>query len=257
MHTKEYDMKGIVLAGGSGSRLYPLSKAVNKHLLPVGRYPMIYYPIYKLKEAGIEEIFIVTGKEHAGSIAGFLGSGQELGLMFTYGIQDKPGGIAHALSLAEGFVGDNRCVVILGDNIFEDSLSEYVAQFKTQKEGAMVLLSWVVHPQRYGIAELEGVRIINIEEKPLAPKTNYCVTGIYMFDSEVFKIIKSLKPSDRGELEITDVNNEYIKRGKMKSEILKGWWIDAGTFESLAEANRLADDLIINCIQEEAEYPNE
>jgi NDP-sugar pyrophosphorylase family protein len=156
MHTKEYDMKGIVLAGGSGSRLYPLSKAVNKHLLPVGRYPMIYYPIYKLKEAGIEEIFIVTGKEHAGSIAGFLGSGQELGLMFTYGIQDKPGGIAHALSLAEGFVGDNRCVVILGDNIFEDSLSEYVAQFKTQKEGAMVLLSWVVHPQRYGIAELDG-----------------------------------------------------------------------------------------------------
>lgn len=230
-------MKGIILAGGTGSRLFPLSKVTNKHLLPVGRYPMIYHPIFKLKEAGIDDIFIVTGKEHAGSIVNLLGSGYEMGLKFTYRIQDQAGGIAQALSLAEGFVGSDSCVVILGDNIFEDSISNFVDNFKGQKEGAKILLKQVADPERYGVAELNGAKVVSIEEKPNIPKSNYCVTGIYMYDSTVFDIIKTLKPSNRGELEITDVNNEYIRRGTMTSDIFSGWWTDAGTFESLAYAN--------------------
>jgi glucose-1-phosphate thymidylyltransferase len=239
-------MRGIILAGGTGSRLYPLSKVTNKHLLPVGRYPMIYYPISKLKQASIDDIFIVTGKEHAGAIVNLLGSGYEMGLKFTYRIQDQTGGIAQALGLAEGFVGDDSCVVILGDNIFEDSICSFVDNFKTQKQAAKVILKQVDDPNRYGVAELKGSKIISIEEKPENPKSNYCVTGIYMYDNSVFDIIRALKPSKRGELEISDVNNEYIKRGLLTSDIFEGWWTDAGTFESLAYANMLVEGNFID-----------
>lgn len=233
-------MKGIVLAGGTGSRLYPLSKVTNKHLLPVGRYPMIYYPIMKLKEAGIEDIFVVTGKEHAGAIVNLLGSGCEFGLNFTYRIQDCAGGIAQALGLAAGFVGREKCVVLLGDNVFEDSITASVREFSKQKEGARIFIKEVEDPGRYGVAEVRGDKIISIVEKPRNPLSNYCVTGIYMYDSSVFDIIPSLKPSGRGELEITDVNNEYIRRDQLTYSILKGWWTDAGTFESFSTANYLA-----------------
>lgn len=245
-------MKGIVLAGGTGSRLFPLSKVTNKHLLPVGRYPMIYYPIVKLKNAGIDDIFIVTGKEHAGAIVNLLGSGYEMGLKFTYRIQDQPGGIAQALGLAEGFVGNDKCVVILGDNIFEDEIGNFVDNFRKQRDGAKILIKEVHDPERYGVAELQGENIISIEEKPKQPKSNYCVTGIYMYDSSVFNIIKTLKPSGRGELEITDVNNEYIRKGNLTYDKLKGWWTDAGTFASLSRANELVKNLIIqlDCIEE-------
>jgi glucose-1-phosphate thymidylyltransferase len=239
-------MKGIVLAGGTGSRLYPLTKVTNKHLLPVGGYPMIYYPISKLKEAGLTDIFVVTGKEHAGAIVNLLGSGYEMGLKFTYRIQDQAGGIAQALGLAEEFVGSDKCVVILGDNIFEDNIADFVKKFDEQKEGAKILIREVKDPQRYGVAELEGDKVISIEEKPEFPKSNYSVTGIYMYDSSVFNIIKTLKPSVRGELEITDVNNEYIRRGTLTSNILTGWWTDAGTLESLAYANKLVESIRIN-----------
>lgn len=239
-------MKGIILAGGTGSRLYPLCKVTNKHLLPIGRYPMIYYPIFKLKQAGIDDIFIVTGKEHAGAIVNLLGSGYEMDLMFTYRIQDQAGGIAQALSLAEGFVGSDVCVVILGDNIFADSICSFVDTFKTQKQAAKVILKQVEDPQRYGVAELIGPKIVSIEEKPEKPKSNYCVTGIYMYDNSVFDIIRTLKPSKRGELEISDVNNEYIRRGLLTSDVFEGWWTDAGTFESLTYANMLVDGYIID-----------
>lgn len=239
-------MKGIVLAGGTGSRLLPLTKVTNKHLLPVGRFPMIYYPIFRLKEAGIDDIFIVTGKEHAGAIVNLLGSGSEMGLKFTYRIQDQPGGIAQALGLAEDFVGNDRCVVILGDNIFKDNITPFVRKFMEQKEGARILVKQVEDPKRYGVAEFKDNVVISIEEKPKLPKSSYCVTGIYMYDSRVFGIIKALKPSCRGELEITDVNNEYIRMGLLRSDILEGWWTDAGTFASLSRANRLAKDIDIN-----------
>lgn len=233
-------MKGIILAGGTGSRLFPLSKVTNKHLLPVGRYPMLYYPIMKLKEAGIIDILIVTGKEHAGAIVNLLGSGYEFALNFTYRIQDQAGGIAEALGLAEGFVANDKCVVILGDNIFEDSIVTYVEEFSLNKAGAKLLIKAVSDPERYGVAELKDNKIVSIVEKPERPLSKYCVTGIYMYDSEVFKIIKTLKPSARGELEISDVNNEYINRGLLSYSKLKGWWTDAGTFDSLAKANKLA-----------------
>lgn len=239
-------MKGIILAGGTGSRLFPLTKVTNKHLLPIGQYPMLYHLISKLKKAGIYEIFIVTGKEHAGAIVNLLGSGYEMGLHFTYRIQDQAGGIAQALGLAETFVGNDRCTVILGDNIFEDDITEYVENFKQQKEGAKILIKQVDDPERYGVPELKGDSIVGIEEKPKNPKSNYCVTGIYMYDSTVFDIINTLKPSARGELEITDVNNEYIRRGTLTYDKLKGWWTDAGTFESLKRANELAWDSDIN-----------
>lgn len=239
-------MKGIILAGGTGSRLYPLSKVTNKHLLPVGRYPMIYYPIFKLKQAGIDEIFIVTGKEHAGAIVNLLGSGYEMGLKFTYRIQDQAGGIAQALSLAEGFVGGDSCVVILGDNIFEDSICSFADNFKTRKQAAKVILKQVNDPNRYGVAELRGPQIISIEEKPETPKSNYCVTGIYMYNNSVFEIIRKLKPSKRGELEISDVNNEYIRKRLLEFDIFDGWWTDAGTFESLTYANMLVEGHFID-----------
>ncbi len=232
-------MKGIILAGGSGSRLFPLTKVTNKHLLPVGQVPMIYHPICKLLEAGITEILVVTGLEHMGHVVGLLGSGKQFGCEFTYRVQDEAGGIAQALGLAKHFAFGDRLVVILGDNIFEDPITEYVKNFAVQKAGARIILKEVPDPERFGVAELNGDRVISIEEKPVQPRSNLAVTGVYMYDSEVFEIIKTLKPSGRGELEITDVNNAYIKRGELAYDIFKGWWTDAGTFESLHLANQL------------------
>ncbi|GAA0137508.1 sugar phosphate nucleotidyltransferase [Paenibacillus sp. YSY-4.3] len=236
-------MKAIILAGGTGSRLYPLTKVTNKHLLPVGKYPMIFHAISKLKQAGLEDILIVTGKEHMGDVVNLLGSGREMGVTFTYKVQDEAGGIAQALGLAEQFVGEDQMVVILGDNVFADNIAPYVDNFRRQGQGAKILLQEVPDPHRFGVAELEGERIISIEEKPMEPKSKYAVTGIYMFDYNVFSIIRKLKPSGRGELEITDVNNEYIERGELTFDILQGWWSDAGTHASLARANELAKDL--------------
>ncbi|WP_028544008.1 sugar phosphate nucleotidyltransferase [Paenibacillus taiwanensis] len=236
-------MKGIILAGGTGSRLYPLTKVTNKHLLPVGKYPMIFHSVNKLKQAGIQDILIVTGKEHMGDVVNLLGSGREMGVCFTYKVQDEAGGIAQALDLAEHFVGNDQIVVILGDNVFEDDISDYVSSFQVQKDGAKILLQEVHDPQRYGVAELAGNNIVSIEEKPKQPKSNFAVTGIYMFDSKVFDIIKTLKPSGRGELEITDVNNAYIERNELTFDVLNGWWTDAGTHASLQRANELAKEL--------------
>jgi len=239
-------MKGIILAGGTGSRIFPLTKVTNKHLLPVGKYPMIYHPIYRLKEAGIDEILIVTGVEHMGDIVNLLGSGKEFGVEFTYKVQDEAGGIAQALGLAEHFVRNDSCTVILGDNIFRKDISEFVKNFERQGKGAKILIKSVNDPQRFGVVEMMGENIVSIEEKPKKPKSSYAVTGIYMYDSEVFDIIKTLKPSGRGELEITDVNNEYIRRGTMTYDILDSWWTDAGTFDSLIRANELATDVQIS-----------
>jgi glucose-1-phosphate thymidylyltransferase len=241
-------MKGIILAGGTGSRLYPLIKVTNKHLLPVGKYPMIYYLIAKMKQADISDIMIISGKEHMGAIVNLLGSGYEYGVKYTFRIQDQPGGIADALGLCEEFVGEDSCAVLLGDNIFEDDIYEYVKNFKKAEKGAKLILKRVLDPERYGIAEIVDGRIISIEEKSKNPKGDYCVTGIYMYDSRVFEVIKELKPSDRGELEITDVNNWYIKDGSLTYNIMNGWWTDAGTFNSLMNANILAKDIDLDYI---------
>lgn len=232
-------MKGIVLAGGTGSRLYPLTKVTNKHLLPVGNRPMIYYPIEKLTEAGIDEILIVTGTEHMGDVVTLLGSGKEFGCRFTYKVQDEPGGIAQALGLAENFVGGDSMAIILGDNIFESSLLQIRKQYSG--EGGMILLKEVEAPERFGVAQLEGDRIIGIEEKPDHPKSSFAVTGVYFYDASVFNIISQLHPSGRGELEITEVNNHFIRNGLMKYSILDGWWTDAGTPESYRIANQLVN----------------
>ena len=237
-------MKGIILAGGTGSRLYPLTKVTNKHLLPVGKYPMIFHAIAKLKEADIHDILIVTGKEHMGDVVSLLGSGAEFGLSFTYKVQDEAGGIAQALGLAEHFAKGDKMVVILGDNVFQDSIVPYVRKFDEQPTGAKILIQQVPDPHRYGVPELSGDKIISIEEKPANPKSNYAVTGIYMYDSRVFDIIRTLKPSARGELEITDVNNAYIRSNELTYDILRGWWTDAGTHASLFKANELAKDIV-------------
>ncbi len=232
-------LKGIVLAGGTGSRLHPLTKVTNKHLLGIGQKPMIYYPIEKLISAGIEEILIVTGVEHMGDVVSLLGSGKDFGCRFTYKVQDEAGGIAQALALAEGFANQGPIAVILGDNIFKASLKEYAKKFIDQALGARVLLKEVESPQRFGVAEVAESKVIGIEEKPKNPKTNFAVLGIYFYDSAVFDIIRMLKPSARGELEITDVNNAYIKKDQLAYDIIEGWWTDAGTFESLKRANEL------------------
>lgn len=231
-------MKGIVLAGGTGSRLFPLTKVTNKHLLPVGKKPMIYFPIEKLIDAGMDEILIVTGTDHMGDVVNLLGSGKDFGCRFTYKVQDEAGGIAQALGLAENFVGENTMTVILGDNIFESSLGKALENYPGS--GGQILLQKVEDPERFGVAELDGDKIVGIEEKPDQPKSDYAVTGIYMFDSGVFDMIKTLKPSGRGELEITDVNNHYINKGEMRYSVLDGWWTDAGTPESYKIANQLA-----------------
>lgn len=231
-------MKGIVLAGGTGTRLYPLTKVTNKHLLPVGSKPMIFYPIEKLIGAGINEILIVTGTEHMGDVVNLLGSGKDFGCRFTYKVQDEAGGIAQALGLAENFAGHEPMTVILGDNIFETGLSKALKNY--HGNGAQILIKKVEDPERFGVAELDGENIVGIEEKPKKPKSDYAVTGIYMYDPEVFELIKTLKPSKRGELEITEVNNHYIKKRAMKYSVLDGWWTDAGTHESYKIANQLA-----------------
>lgn len=234
-------MKGVVLAGGTGSRLMPLTKVTNKHLLPVGRCPMIHHPVKKLAEAGIEEILIVTGVEHMGDVVNLLGSGREFDVRFTYKVQDQAGGIAQALSLAENFSGGDRLAVILGDNIFEDSLRDEASRYREQSSGARVLLKQVPDPQRFGVAEIADGKIIGIEEKPAKPKSDYAVTGVYFYDETVFEMIQTMKPSARGELEITDVNNGYLARGELTYGTLTGWWSDAGTFESLARVQRLVE----------------
>jgi len=232
-------LRGIVLAGGTGSRLLPLTKVTNKHLLPVGDKPMIYYPIEKLTSAGIEEVLIVTGIEHMGDVVGLLGSGKDFDCRFTYKVQDEAGGIAQALALAENFAAGNPVAVILGDNIFQASLKTHVEQFAAQGQGARILLKQVPDPQRFGVAELADGKVISIVEKPTEPKSDYAVTGIYFYDSAVFDVIRTLKPSARGELEITHVNQAYVDKGRMGYDIIEGWWTDAGTFESLKRANEL------------------
>ena len=233
-------MKGIILAGGLGSRLRPLTKVTNKHLLPIYDKPMIYYPIETLVKAGIKDIMIVTGGTSAGDFLRLLGNGSEFGLKdIYYTYQEGEGGIADALRLCEHFAEGNRVAVILGDNIIQDDISPYVRKFEQQDSGARILLKRVEDPQRFGVPELDGDRIVRIEEKPSEPKSDYAVTGIYMYDQRVFDFIRRLKPSGRGELEITDVNNHYIREGDMHYDILDGWWTDAGTFESLHHANTL------------------
>ena len=233
------DLIGVILAGGTGSRLRPLTKVTNKHLLPVGQKPMIFYPIEKLTGAGIEQILIVTGLEYMGDVVSLLGSGKDFGCHFTYKVQDEAGGIAQALALAENFARSRAMTVILGDNIFEVNLKEYANKFIAQKTGAKVLLKEVASPNRFGVAEVLDDMVVRIEEKPKKPKSNFAVTGIYFYDNTVFDIIGTLKPSGRGELEITDVNNAYIAKSQLTYDIIDGWWTDAGTFESLKRANEL------------------
>ncbi len=233
-------MKGVILAGGLGTRLYPLTKVTNKHLLPVYDKPMIFYPIQSLINAGIDDILIVTGGNNAGDFLKLLGNGKEFGLRhINYTYQEGEGGIAEALGLAEFFASGEKICVILGDNIIEKNIRRAVEDYRRQKEGAKILLKEVPDPERFGVAELDGDRISRIEEKPKRPRSRYAVIGIYLFDQEVFNFIRTLKPSGRGELEITDVNNRYIEKGLMTWDILEGWWTDAGTFESLLRANQL------------------
>lgn len=233
-------MKGIILAGGTGSRLHPLTKVTNKHLLPVYNKPMIYYPLETLTRAGITDILIISGKDHAGHFLNLLGSGRSFGVNLSFEVQDDAAGIAHALSLAENFSGKQKCAVILGDNIFEDDISKDVVSFEKQGAGARIFLKEVDDAKRFGVAEVRDDVIVGIEEKPKEPKSNLAVTGLYMYDSEVFDIIKNISPSARGEYEITDVNNAYIKKESMSYSVLSGDWTDAGTFESLFKANTLA-----------------
>ena len=229
-------MKGIILAGGTGSRLYPLTKVTNKHLLPVYDKPMIFYPIQTLIGAGIKEIMIVSGRGHAGHFLELLGSGADLGVKFTYEIQEEAGGIAQALGLAESFADEEDVAVILGDNIFQDNIEMDVSNFTG---GAKIFLKEVSDAYRFGVAELNGDRVVGIQEKPKEPKSNFAVTGLYIYSNSVFKVIKTLKPSARGELEITDVNNYFVNNGTMEYRILDGFWSDAGTFESLLRAGLL------------------
>ncbi|UCB56907.1 MAG: NTP transferase domain-containing protein [Candidatus Omnitrophota bacterium] len=233
-------MKGIVLAGGLGKRLGPLTKITNKHLLPIFHQPMVYYPIQTLVEAGIRDILVVTGGNHAGEFLRLLGNGEQFGLKhINYTYQEGEGGIAAALGLAEHFAEGQKIAVILGDNIIEKSIKSHVDKFKNQKEGARIIIKEVKDPHRFGVVELEDDKILSIEEKPKKPKTNYIVTGIYMYDAQVFDIIKTLEPSARNELEITDVNNAYLGRNQLHYDILDGWWTDAGAHESLLRANNL------------------
>ena len=233
-------MKGVILAGGLGKRLEPLTRITNKHLLPVYNKPMIYYPIQILVDAGIKDILIVTGGNHAGEFLHLLGNGKEFGLKhINYTYQKGEGGIAEALGLAEHFVDNSKVAVVLGDNIIEKSIKAYVDDFRKQEKGAKILLKEVDDPERFGVPEIKSDKIIDIQEKPKNPKSKYAVTGIYMYDSRVFDIVKTLKPSRRGEFEITDVNNDYVSRGEMTFSILDGWWSDCGTHESLLSASDL------------------
>ncbi len=236
-------MKGVILAGGLGTRLLPLTKITNKHLLPVYDKPMIYYPIQTLINAGIEDILIVTGGNNAGDFLRLIGNGKDFGLKhINYTYQEGEGGIAEALGLAEYFAAGERICVVLGDNIIERNINRAVESYMKQKSGAKILLKEVPDPQRFGVPVVEAEKVLEIEEKPRIPKSPYAVVGIYMYDQRVFEIIKTLRPSDRGELEITDVNNAYIESGELTWDVLEGWWTDAGTFESLLRANKLVAD---------------
>ena len=249
-------MKGVVLAGGTGSRLNPLTRVTNKHLLPIYDKPMVYYPIQTLVNAGIEEILVVTGGNNAGDFLRLLGNGRDFGLKhINYTYQEGEGGIAQALGLAEYFAGKGSICVVLGDNIIENNICEAVENFKKQGEGAKILLKEVTDAQRFGVAEIRGNRVIGIEEKPKAPKSNYAVIGIYLYDRTVFQKIRRLKPSGRGELEITDVNNFYIEEDKLTYEIMEGWWTDAGTFESLLHANTLVAKTGANKMSRNSKVP--
>jgi len=233
-------MKGVVLAGGLGSRLHPLTKVTNKHLLPVYDQPMIYYPIKTLINAGIEDIMVVTGGNSAGDFLKLLGNGKEFGLKhLNYAYQEGEGGIADALSLVEHFADDEPICVVLGDNVIEGNIRDATVAYAKQEKGSKILLKKVHDPQRFGVPELDGKRVVRIEEKPSDPQSDFAVIGIYFYDASVFEIIKTLVPSGRGELEITDVNNHYIDRGEMTWDELEGWWTDAGTFDSLLHATNL------------------
>ena len=249
-------MKGIVLAGGLGSRLRPLTAVTNKHLLPVYDQPMIYYPIQTLVNAGITDILIVTGGNSAGDFLKLLGNGRAFGLKhLNYTYQEGEGGIADALSLAEHFSAGEPVCIVLGDNIIERNIRQAVRSYRHQGGGAKILLKKVQDPQRFGVPQLDGRRVLRIEEKPEVPKSEYAVVGIYMYDAEVFSIIRTLKPSARGELEITDVNNAYIERGEMTWDELDGWWSDAGTFESLLHASNLVAETGANKVEERDAAP--
>ena len=233
-------MKGVILAGGLGKRLEPLTRITNKHLLNIYNKPMIYYPIQTLVDAGIKDIMIVTGGNNAGDFLRLLGNGQEFGLKhINYTYQRGEKGIADALSLAEHFADGQKIVVILGDNVIEKSIKKYVERFEKQPEGARILIKQVPDPERFGVVELKDKKIVSIVEKPRKPKSNYIVTGIYMYDAQVFDIIRTLKPSERGELEITDVNNTYLKKGQLHYDILDGFWTDCGLPETLYRASTL------------------
>jgi glucose-1-phosphate thymidylyltransferase len=235
-------LRGVILAGGKGTRLGELTKVTNKHLLPVGPFPMVYHPLKKLVGAGIRDILLVSGTEHMGDFVELLGSGREHGCKLTYRVQDEAGGIAQALGLAELYCHGIRSVVILGDNIFVDPLGPLLDQANRSPDSAWVALKQVHDPGRYGVAELRGDRIISIEEKPKQPKSDYAVAGIYVYPPSVFEIIRTLRPSARGELEITDVNRHYLEQGRLGYTMLEGYWTDAGTLESLAVANQLATE---------------
>jgi len=242
-------MKGVVLAGGTGSRLNPLTRVTNKHLLPIYDKPMVYYPIQTLVNAGIHEILLVTGGKNAGDFLRLLGNGRDFGLKhLNYTYQEGEGGIADALALAEHFADGDSICVILGDNIIENNVCQAVVNFQKQGEGAKILLKEVTDAQRFGVAEVRGDHVVSIEEKPKHPKSSYAVIGIYLYDQTVFRKIRRLKPSGRGELEITDVNNFYLEEGKLTYEVLEGWWTDAGTFESLLRANMLVAETGANKI---------
>jgi len=237
-------MKGIVLAGGLGTRLSPLTRVTNKHLLPVFDQPMVHYPIRTLIDAGITDILIVTGGNSAGDFLKLLRNGAEFGLnRLNYAYQEGEGGIAAALGMAEHFADGGPICVVLGDNILEKSIAAFVRKFRHQGSGAKILLSKVHDPQRFGVPVFENDRVVKIEEKPADPKSQYAVIGVYMYDNRVFDIIKTLKPSHRGELEITDVNNAYIEAGDLSCDVIDGWWTDAGTFESLLKASNLIAEL--------------
>ncbi len=232
-------IRGVILAGGTGSRLLPLTRVTNKHLLPVGSEPMIFHAVRKLVDAGLEHLLVVTGVEHMGHVVGALGSGREFGCEITYRVQDEAGGIAQALGLARDFASGGPVVVLLGDNLFQDRLDGEVRRFLEGGHGARVLLKEVANPKRFGVPKFAGDRIVRIVEKPDIAPSNYAVTGLYFYAADVFDVIDTLVPSARGELEITDVNNAYIAQGTLTWSVLEGWWTDAGTHESLARANRL------------------
>ncbi|HWF43263.1 MAG TPA: sugar phosphate nucleotidyltransferase [Candidatus Kapabacteria bacterium] len=237
--TSSSDCIGIILAGGTGSRLYPCTTVTNKHLLPIGEMPMIFYPIRKLVAAGIQDILIVTGTEHMGDFISLLGSGKDFDCSLTYRVQDEAGGIAQALLLAERFANGQPMCVVLGDNIFENSIQSLIEQFMDDANNAHIMLKEVDDAERFGVAEIVEDRILRIIEKPVNPPSNFAVTGIYCYPPDVFDIIRTLIPSERGELEITDVNNTYLREGRLRAAIFEGYWSDAGTFPSLARANEL------------------